>query len=164
AQSEDQLAAVFVGRPAFGQLGDDRFEAVLRHVLVEQHEVVNTPIAGMPAAIVDSSWIDMLAGLAKSGMWRMPPDFWAKLGAAPRQAAATATDKTLRSRFICASLPVAGRCPKGCLCGLRCASVGGCLRWPVKGWCGPPKTGERGMKAVLCREWGPPSVLRFEEV
>src|SRR6266851_5728111 len=42
--------------------------------------LLNTPISGMPAAIVDSSWIDMLAGLAKPGICRMPPGFCAAAG------------------------------------------------------------------------------------
>src|SRR5262249_16694128 len=39
--------------------------------------LLNTPIIGIPAVIVDSSWIDMLAGLAKSSICRIPPGFCA---------------------------------------------------------------------------------------
>src|SRR5437763_1167664 len=35
---------------------------------------------GIPTAIVDSSWIDIDAGLVKLGICRMPPGFWAKAG------------------------------------------------------------------------------------
>jgi len=40
--------------------------------------LLNTPIIGPRAAIVDSSWIDMLAGLSPEGIRRIPPGFWAK--------------------------------------------------------------------------------------
>jgi len=40
--------------------------------------LLNTPIIGPRAAIVDSSWIDMLAGLSPEGIRKMPPGFWAK--------------------------------------------------------------------------------------
>src|SRR5215472_13964263 len=39
--------------------------------------LLNTPIIGPSTAIVDSSWIDMLAGLSPIGILRMPPGFWA---------------------------------------------------------------------------------------
>jgi len=40
AQFEGQPGSFLVPRPALGQIGDDRIEAVLRHVLVVEHEVV----------------------------------------------------------------------------------------------------------------------------
>src|SRR6266446_6710258 len=60
--------------------------------------LLNTPIIGPSVAIVDSSWIDMLAGLVPSGIRRMPPDFCATAGAAPRVAtkSAVATNPMLR--------------------------------------------------------------------
>src|SRR5262245_8084349 len=39
--------------------------------------LLNTPIIGRSAAAVASSWSDMLAGLSKCEMLRMPPDFCA---------------------------------------------------------------------------------------
>src|SRR5882762_7561366 len=69
--------------------------------------LLNTPIIGMPTAIVDSSWIDMLAGLVKLGICRMPPDFWAKAGVAPiRPASSQPAIAHRRSlRVTAASLP-----------------------------------------------------------
>jgi hypothetical protein len=42
--------------------------------------LLNTPIIGPRTAIVDSSWIDMLAGLSPEGIRKMPPGFWARAG------------------------------------------------------------------------------------
>jgi hypothetical protein len=42
--------------------------------------LLNTPIIGPKTAIVDSSWIDMLAGLSPDGIRKMPPGFWARAG------------------------------------------------------------------------------------
>ena len=42
--------------------------------------LLNTPIIGPSAAIVDSSWIDMLAGLVIIGIRSTPPDFSAEAG------------------------------------------------------------------------------------
>jgi hypothetical protein len=50
----------------------------------------------MPAAIVDSSWIDMLAGLAKPGICRIPPGFCADAGSAT--AAANPSPSAARPR------------------------------------------------------------------
>src|SRR4029077_337307 len=44
--------------------------------------LLNTPIIVPWPAIVASSWIDMLAGLSKKYIFRMPPDFWASAGVA----------------------------------------------------------------------------------
>src|SRR5436190_8817641 len=52
--------------------------------------LLNTPIIGPKAAIVDSSWIDVLAGLVPSGIRRTPPGFWAGAGTAAREAANSA--------------------------------------------------------------------------
>src|SRR2546429_3113597 len=49
--------------------------------------LLNTPIIGPSVAIVDSSWIDIEAGLVPSGIRGMPPDFCATAGAATRVAA-----------------------------------------------------------------------------
>src|SRR6266851_9620021 len=42
--------------------------------------LLNTGITGVPAVIVDSSCIDIDAGLEKSGICRTPPDFCASAG------------------------------------------------------------------------------------
>ena len=42
--------------------------------------LLKTPIIGPSTAIVDSSWIDMLAGLVISGIRNVPPGFWASAG------------------------------------------------------------------------------------
>src|ERR1700676_2015131 len=39
--------------------------------------LLNTAIIGRSATTVDSSWIDMLAGLSIMYCLRIPPDFWA---------------------------------------------------------------------------------------
>src|SRR5215472_8709518 len=71
--------------------------------------LLNTPISGMPAAIVDSSWIDMLAGLVKPGICRMPPVFCAEVGAAATMPASKPTAVNAR-RFLCiASLLLTAR-------------------------------------------------------
>src|SRR5205823_5292004 len=44
--------------------------------------LLNTPIIGPSVAIVDSSWIDILAGLVPIDILKMPPDFSARAGAA----------------------------------------------------------------------------------
>src|SRR4051812_994693 len=61
--------------------------------------LLKTPIIGPRVAIVDSSWIDMLAGLVISGILRTPPDFCAAAGAANRTAAHSAA-KAFRNRRI----------------------------------------------------------------
>src|SRR5882762_1559408 len=48
--------------------------------------LLNTPIIGPSVAIVDSSWIDIEAGLVPSGIRRMPPDFCATASPGPRVA------------------------------------------------------------------------------
>src|SRR3984893_15487580 len=67
--------------------------------------LLNTPIVGITAVIVDSSWIDMLAGLAKSGICRMPPGFCAKPGTARSKATSNAPVAAGARRFraICVS-------------------------------------------------------------
>src|SRR6516162_3325721 len=64
--------------------------------------LLKTPIIGRSVAIVDSSRIDMLAGLANQPTLRIPPAFWAK---APSTANNTrdseaAAMSTRRSRLI----------------------------------------------------------------
>ena len=49
--------------------------------------LLKTPIIGPSAAIVDSSWIDMLAGLVISGIRNVPPGFWASAGETAASAA-----------------------------------------------------------------------------
>jgi hypothetical protein len=48
----------------------------LRLVLLEHDEVIEDAIIGRFTASVDSSSIDMLAGLSKWPIFRVPPDFW----------------------------------------------------------------------------------------
>src|SRR5262249_9354776 len=43
--------------------------------------LLTTPIIGPKVAIVDSSWIDMLAGLVPIGILKTPPGFSARAGA-----------------------------------------------------------------------------------
>jgi hypothetical protein len=75
-------------------------------VLVEQHEVLKIPISGMPAAIVDSSWIDMLAGLAKPGICKMPPDFCANEVSVASKAASSVLAITYnRTTLLIIALP-----------------------------------------------------------
>src|ERR687883_584262 len=59
----------------------------------------------MPAVIVDSSWIDMLAGLAKSSICRTPPDFCAAAGAPFARVATSQPSAIKHSHFrpICPS-------------------------------------------------------------
>ena len=56
SSSHDQLG---------GEIGHDRLQAVLRHVLLVHDEIVEDAHHRPLAAIVASSWIDMLAGLSK---------------------------------------------------------------------------------------------------
>src|SRR5437899_8185318 len=64
--------------------------------------LLNTPIIGMPTAIVDSSCIDMDAGLVKLGSCRMPPCFWAEAGAAPIRPVSS-QPATAHRRSLCVS-------------------------------------------------------------
>src|SRR5437667_5966516 len=48
--------------------------------------LLNTPIIGRNAAPVASSCSDMLAGLSKNEILRMPPAFWAKAASAQHAA------------------------------------------------------------------------------
>src|SRR5205085_1834548 len=67
--------------------------------------LLKTPIIGPSAAIVDSSWIDIEAGLVTNGMRRMPPDFSAATVPAPMIASTNAAAKFVMIRRI-ASLPI----------------------------------------------------------
>jgi hypothetical protein len=81
AQWEGQLGAVLVPGPGSGEIGDNRLQACLCNVLLEHDErLLKTPIIGRLAAPVASSSIDMLAGLSKWEVLRMPPGFWASAG------------------------------------------------------------------------------------
>ena len=64
--------------------------------------LLNTPIIGSTTEIVPSSWIDMLAGLSRWVMRRMPPCFWAQAEPNGRAKANTLTIPTIRptTRFI----------------------------------------------------------------
>src|SRR5580704_2624711 len=64
--------------------------------------LLKTPIIGRSAAAVDSSRSDMLAGLSKWEILRIPPVFWAKAASAAVSASdsAPAAASTRRSRFI----------------------------------------------------------------
>src|SRR6266446_10866497 len=72
--------------------------------------LLKTAIIGIPAEIADSSWIDMLAGLSKSGNFRTPPAFWAHTGAAPIAAISNPAAAALARRFraISPTSPVLG--------------------------------------------------------
>ena len=88
--------------------------------------LLKTPIIGPSTAIVDSSWIDMLAGLVIAGIRRMPPDFCASAGAAPKPAsrATAAAAQDLTHRRIAFS-SVAGSRGAAAICRARrlpCAS------------------------------------------
>src|SRR5437764_13509542 len=67
--------------------------------------LLKTPIIGPRVAIVDSSWIDIEAGLVTHGMRRMPPDFSAAAVPAPMVASTSAAAKVVMIRRI-ASLPI----------------------------------------------------------
>src|SRR4029077_12878556 len=75
--------------------------------------LLNTGISTVIAARVTSSWIDIEAGLAKSGILRMPPDFCANASWPPSQSADTVAAATaiLREHLITALQGVGGpRC------------------------------------------------------
>src|SRR5437016_210279 len=67
--------------------------------------LLNTPIIGPSVAIVDSSWIDMLAGLVPIGTRRTPPDFSAEAGAAARVAASNTAARSAARKTRVNSLP-----------------------------------------------------------
>src|SRR5437763_14012303 len=67
--------------------------------------LLKTPIIGPRVAIVDSSWIDIEAGLVTNGMRRMPPDFSAAAVPAALVASSSAAAKFVRLRRI-AILPI----------------------------------------------------------
>src|SRR5207253_533991 len=65
--------------------------------------LLNTPIIGPSAKTVDSSWIDMLAGLSGEYIFRMPPDFCANAGPTANRATsngAAGIANALRCCFI----------------------------------------------------------------
>src|ERR1700731_3242704 len=66
--------------------------------------LLNTPIIGPNVDIVDSSWIDMLAGLSRCGIRRMPPGFCAQVACGPVRASSTAAAAKLH-RFRRMSVP-----------------------------------------------------------
>src|SRR5437764_9695180 len=66
--------------------------------------LLNTPIIGPNVDIVDSSWIDMLAGLSRCGTRRTPPAFCAQAAGRPGRASSTAAAAKLH-RFRRMSVP-----------------------------------------------------------
>jgi hypothetical protein len=62
--------------------------------------LLNTPITGRSAATVDSSRIDMLAGLSKCDILRMPPCFCASDGSAAVRAASNPAVASIRGFTI----------------------------------------------------------------
>src|ERR1700756_2727187 len=69
--------------------------------------LLKTPIIGRSETIVASSWIDMLAGLSGSYIFRMPPCFWANAASAANIARNNepAVANPRRFRFISMYLP-----------------------------------------------------------
>src|SRR5437870_2972007 len=80
--------------------------------------LLNTPIIGPRVAIVDSSWIDMLAGLSPEGILKMPPGFWAKAEAPAHTAARSppAAANVRRFAFICLHPSLRARLAAGAGC------------------------------------------------
>src|SRR5690242_20358692 len=62
--------------------------------------LLNTPIVGRLTATVDSSSIDMLAGLSKWPILRMPPDFCANAVPGDKSSSAPTAASTQRSPII----------------------------------------------------------------
>src|SRR5208283_1908517 len=61
--------------------------------------LLKTPIIGPSANTVDSSRIDMLAGLSGSYILRIPPGFWAQAGGTPSVAMTIAAAVVIARRF-----------------------------------------------------------------
>src|ERR1051325_7062799 len=80
AQFEGQHLAILAPRPFGGEIGHDCIEAILRGLLVEHDQIVEHGHVGPSATMVDSSWIDIEAGLSPCGIFRIPPDFCAVAG------------------------------------------------------------------------------------
>src|SRR5205823_8467494 len=70
--------------------------------------LLNTAIIGPSETIVDSSWIDMLAGLSPWGILRMPPDFCAMLAPDAAASASTASIAARPHRFALPDDLIAG--------------------------------------------------------
>jgi len=70
--------------------------------------LLNTGLNTVTAARVISSWIDMLAGLAKFGIFSTPPDFWARAAALPKAISSTAAVAANlgKDRFMRSSIAV----------------------------------------------------------
>src|SRR5215472_11405879 len=75
--------------------------------------LLNTPIIGPSATKVISSWIDMLAGLSRLYILRMPPAFWANAAAlAEIPANHKVTANAQKLGFISSGLPgLSNGCP-----------------------------------------------------
>src|SRR5713101_6289385 len=152
--------------------------------------LLNTPIIGPSAKTVASSWIDMLAGLSGLYILRIPPGFCAH--AAPPVVAASSTAPAIAITRDCRCITVSSRCSRplrpieetrgGTLVLVR-APASGRLAWAgSKGQPAPPLASplpppwsfgypdgpiaeeHPQVKAILCREWGGPDTLRFDEV
>jgi hypothetical protein len=65
AQLERELGVPLVPRPLTREIGHDRIQTSLRFLLIIHYQIVEYAMAGPWPAIVDSSWMDMLAGLSK---------------------------------------------------------------------------------------------------
>src|SRR5215813_1592428 len=85
-QRESQLHAVLIPRPTRGQVRHDRLQAGCATSCLYMIRLLKTCIIGCSAARVDSSRIDMLAGLSKCESLRTPPCFWASAGLPPASA------------------------------------------------------------------------------
>src|ERR1700730_17410968 len=80
--------------------------------------LLKTPIIGPSAKTVDSSWIDMLAGLSGLYILKIPPCFWANAVSARDNASksAPAAASWCRSRLISGLLfEDGGRAPRHCI-------------------------------------------------
>src|SRR5208282_5567398 len=77
--------------------------------------LLNTPIIGCTVARVDSSRIDMLAGLSKCDSLRTPPGFWASAGPPAKTAIADPITTARAQSFPIISdplLPLVARQPR----------------------------------------------------
>src|SRR6516164_6148258 len=81
--------------------------------------LLKTPIIGRSEMIVASSWIDILAGLSGSYIFRMPPGFCANATSAADSASNSdpAAASTGRGRFISVYLPLLCRAVTSWSCG-----------------------------------------------
>ena len=110
AQMEGQLGAVLVPGPVGGEFGTDRLRGCSAATCwSKMTRLLNTAIIGRSATTVDSSWIDMLAGLSIWYSRRMPPDFCAD-GRCRIAATQPGDRRHDAQRFSPSSPPDAGAC------------------------------------------------------